>query len=329
MDATLPLVVLAAVLAAALTGLALRGRRPPEVSPPLDPRPLLEAQAQRIERLTDALNRRDHEEDSLRDGLGQAREVLQVLHQRAEEQRRGEQATWEVMRRIESVMVGGGARGRAGENVLERQLEALPPQMVERDFKVNGRVVEFALLLPDGRRLPVDSKWAAVREIQTLDEEEDPAAREALGRVIERAISRRAAEVASYLDPSLTTPFAVACVPDAAYDACRKAHAEAFTRHVVIVPYSRALTTLLGLYALASRYGNAGEAAESLAEMEGILGLMEATLENKLARATTMLQNATDEFRTHVGKGRGAVARGRSAAAPMEPPGDMFDSATG
>lgn len=330
MDGTLPLVVLAAVLAgglaAVLTGLALRGRGSTDVP---DHRPLLEAQAQRIERLADALNRKDHEDAGLRQDLGRAREALEALRGRAEEQRRGEQATWEVMRRIESVMVGGGQRGRAGENVLERQLEALPPQMVERDFKVNGRVVEFALLLPDGRRLPVDSKWAAVREIQSLDGEEDPAARDALGRAIERAVSRRASEVAAYLDPSLTTPFAVACVPDAAYEACRKAHADAFARSVIIVPYSRSLTILLGLFALASRYGSAGAAEDSLAEMEGILGLMETTLENKLARASTMLQNANDELRTHVGKARGAVARGRSGTLPAEPAGDAFGAAAG
>ena len=53
------------------------------------------------------------------------------------------------------------------------------------------------------------------------------------------------------------------------------------------------------------------------------------TLENKLARASTMLQNANDELRTHVGKARGAVARGRSGPLPAEPAGDAFGAAAG
>jgi hypothetical protein len=308
-------------LAAALTALAVR-RRSSGIPAAPDPGPALQAQGVRIERLADALNRRGQEDAGLRDDLGRARQALESLRARSEEQRRGEQATWEVMRRLETVLVGGGARGRPGENILQEALGSLPPQMVVRDFRVNGCVVEFALVLPDGRRLPVDSKWAALREIEALDGEEDAAVRESLGRAVERAVAKRAAEVSSYLDPSLTTPFAVACVPDAAYDACRKAHAEAFAKGVVLVPYSRALPVLLALFALASRYGSAGDAEGCLAELDGLLGSMEQTLENKLARATTMLQNAADEWRTQVGKARGALARGRGsvAAEDEEPP---------
>ena len=70
----------------------------------------------------------------------------------------------------------------------------------------------------------------------------------------------RAREVAAYLEPNLTTPFAVACVPDAAYAACRRAHGEAFGRGVVLVPYSTALPVMLALYALAARHGGAADA---------------------------------------------------------------------
>jgi hypothetical protein len=45
---------------------------------------------------------------------------------------------------------------------------------------------------------------------------------------------------------------------------------------------------------------------------------MELTLENKVARATTMLQNAADEWRTSLGRARGALARGRGATAPPD-----------
>jgi hypothetical protein len=108
-------------------------------------------------------------------------------------------------------------------------------------------------------------------------------------------------------------------VPDAAFAVCRKAHADAFARSVVLAPYSSALPLLLALYALAARYGDAGDVRACLVELEGLLGAMEATLENKLARATTMLQNAGDEWRTQLGKARGALARGRGAAEDEQP----------
>src|SRR5207249_5636540 len=100
------------------------------------------------------------------------------------------------------------------------------------DFRVNGRVVEFGLVLPDGRRLPVDSKWTADRELQALAQATDPAERERLVRAVERAVTERAREVAGYLDAGVTAPVAVAAVPDAAYAVLRRAHADAYRQGV-------------------------------------------------------------------------------------------------
>jgi hypothetical protein len=221
---------------------------------------------------------------------------------------------WEAVRRLETVLAGGGARGRAGENLLDEALSSLPPGMLARDFAVNGRRVEFALVLPDGRRMPVDSKWTAVRDLEALDAEEDPTGREALSRRIEDEVTRRAREVAGYLDPAATTPFAVACVPDAAFAVCRRAHADAFARGVVLAPYSTALPLLLSLYAMAARYGAGGDVQACLAELESVLGAMEHTLEHKVARAAAMLRTATEEWRGQVGRARVTVARGRGTA---------------
>lgn len=276
-----------------------------------DARPLIEAQSLRLDRLADALNRQTRDEGDLRGDLSRTREVLESLRARTEERQRAEEDGWLAIRRLETVLLGSAARGRAGENLLHEALSSLPPGMVLRDFQVNGKRVEFALIVPDGRRLPIDSKWAALREIETLEEEDDPVVRERAARRVEEEISRRAREVASYIDASLTTPFAVACVPDAAYAACRRAHAEAFSRGVVLVPYSTALPVLLSLFSLAARYGGAGDGRECLAELETLLDSVEQTLENKVARAAAMLTNAADELRNQVGRARGAVARGR------------------
>lgn len=304
--------------AAAIAAVVLVAVRRQRIAPSLDTRPLIEAQSLRLDRLADALNRQTQDEGDLRGDLSRTREVLESLRARAEERQRAEEDGWQVIRRLEAVLLGGAARGRAGENLLHEALSSLPPGMVLRDFQINGKRVEFALVVPDGRRLPIDSKWAALREIETLEEEDDPAAREVAARRVEEEISRRAREVASYLDASLTTPFAVACVPDAAYAVCRRAHADAFSRGVVLVPYSTALPVLLSLFALAARYGGAGDGRECLAELGTLLDSVEQTLENKVARAATMLTNAADELRTQVGRARGAVARGRGITSGFE-----------
>jgi DNA anti-recombination protein RmuC len=193
--------------------------------------------------------------------------------------------------------------------------------MLVTDLRVGGKVVEFGLELPDGRRLPIDSKWAAVAELEALEAATEPAERERLGREVERLVGARAREVAQYLDPAVTGPVAVAAVPDAAYAVLRRAHADAFARGVVIVPYSTALPVLLFLYSLAYRLGGADEARAALEEVASLLDGMEGVLENKVARAAAMVANAADELRSGIGKARGSVARGRVPSPATSAPG--------
>jgi RmuC family len=265
-----------------------------------------------VARIADAVSRQGADDRELRGDLTRVRETLEGLRVEAEARARAEEPVWEAVRRLEAVLAGGGARGRAGENLLEDALSLLPPGILVRDFAVGGRRVEFALVLPNGRRMPVDSKWTAVRELEALEGEDDPDARAALCRRIEDEVARRAREVAGYLDPDVTTPFAVACVPDAAFAVCRKAHADAYARGVVLAPYSTALPLLLSLYALASRYGAAGDVQACLAELESSLTAMEQTLENKVVRAAAMLRSASDDWRLQVSRARATLHRGRS-----------------
>jgi DNA recombination protein RmuC len=190
--------------------------------------------------------------------------------------------------------------------------------MLVTDFRVGGKVVEFGLLLPDGRRLPIDSKWTAVAELEALEAADDAAARDLCIRAVEKAVVSRAREVAQYLDPSVTSQVAVAAVPDAAFQVLRRAHAEAFGHGVVIVPYSSALPIVLFLYSLVQRFGDASDVQASLAEVGGALDVLESVVENRFARAGTMISNGADEFRSQLGKARGSIARARRA----EPPDD-------
>jgi hypothetical protein len=266
-----------------------------------------------LRRLGDASSWRQAGTDEVRREVVAFRSALEQMRAREEERHAREEAGWATLHRVAAVLSGGQRTGRAGENVLRESLAHLPPSMVVTDFRVNGKVVEFGLVMPDGRRLPVDSKWPADRELQALAEEEDPAERERLIRAIERTVIERAREVACYRDPALTTPVGVAAVPDAAYAILRRAHAEAYRQGVIVIPYSMALPVVLFLYSIVSRFGMAGDLGGCLADLAAVLDAMEVTLENKVAKASTMLLNGSEELRGQVGKARSTLARGREA----------------
>jgi DNA recombination protein RmuC len=313
------LVAMAVGLAAGAAAVALR--RPAESAGAgtgrLEAR--LEVQAAELRRLADAAAVRDGGAEQVRAELAAGRRVLESMQLREEERRVSDGQSREVVKRLATVLAGGAGKGRAGENVLREHLCELPPSMLATDFRVGGRVVEFGLVLPDGRRLPIDSKWAGSAELEALEAADTAVEREACARTVERAVAMRAREVAQYLDPALTAPVAVAAIPDAAYDVLKRAHADAFAKGVVVVPYSTALPIVLFLYALVQRFGDAADVSASLAEVATLLGAMEGVLENKFARAATMLANGSDELRSHLGKARGSIARAHALDAAQDP----------
>jgi DNA recombination protein RmuC len=256
-----------------------------------------------------------------------ARRALDELRTRDQERRATDGEQREVIRRLATVLAGGASKGRAGEQVLRDHLSQLPPGMLTADFRVNGRVVEFGLVLPDGRRLPIDSKWTALAELEALEAADDAIGRDQCARAVERAVVARTKEVAQYLDPALTAPVAVAAVPDAVFAVLKRAHAEAFGHGVVVVPYSNALPIVLFLYELVRRYGDVSDAHASLAEVARVLDAMDAIVENRFAKAATMLTNGADEFRSHLGKARGSIARAH--AADPDPDGSTSLSVVG
>jgi DNA recombination protein RmuC len=306
--------VVAAVLGLALgAGLVAAGRRAGgsaggPVEPGLAAR--LDVQAAELRRLADAAASRDLATEQVRAQLEGARRALELLHAREAERRLVETESRETVRRLSTVLAGSGARGRAGERVLREGLAALPPGMLVTDLGVDGKVVEFALVLPDGRRLPIDSKWTAVAELEAL-ERAAPERRDAAARAVERAVALRAREVARYVDPAVTSPVAVAAVPDAAYAVLKRAHADAYARGVIVVPYGSAMPIVLFLYALVQRYGAATDAAATLADLDAALDAIASVAEHKVARAATMLANGADELRSHVGRAHGSIARAR------------------
>lgn len=310
-----------AVVAAAVAGfvVAVLVRRPgPPPGDELISR--IDAQSARLDRLSDGLGRQALDDQTLRHGLVETRRAVDDLRARDEERALREEESRTALRRLEATFLGAATRGGVGENVVWEALSVLPAEMVDTDFRVGGKLVEFALRLPNGRRLPVDSKWAGVAEIEALEAAEGEERRR-LAQAVERVVAMRAREVAKYLDPSLTAPFAVAAVPDSAYAVLRKAHLEAYADRVLLVPYSGALPVLLALYALCCRLGSDAEDVGSLvSEVEGALAAIERDLENRIERAAQMTQNAAAEIRVQIGRARGAAARTRAGTGERAEP---------
>lgn len=255
--------------------------------------------------------------------LSDARRAIELIRSAEELRQRREAELQQAIARIEAVLSGTGRRGEAGEQILHAALKELPPGMVEYGFRVNGKEVEFALVLPDGRRLAIDSKWTATDSLRRLVELSPGHQYDAVVEEIERNLERRAREVTQYISPPDTLPWAVAAVPDAAYAVARRAHAGAFRQGVILVPYSQAIPYLLTLYQLHLRYAAAVDAervSEVLTQLERQLGEIERTLENSLARPIATLDNAYRALRDSLVQMRGALAsaKGNSSSGDQQ-----------
>lgn len=216
------------------------------------------------------------------------------------------------LRRLEAVVAGSHSRGEAGESILARALGQLPPDLVEVDVPFEGKVVEYALRLPGGRLLPVDSKWTSARSLERLADAEDPAERLRHREQIARELRSRARELGKYLDPERTLAMGVLAVPDAAYAAVPEVLADGYRDGVLIVPYSQALPYVLAVYRLAVRFGvsvDQDQLGARLRDLDRALGRLEDELEGRLARGLAQVGNACDALRDEAHGARRLTAR--------------------
>jgi DNA recombination protein RmuC len=263
----------------------------------------------------------------LRERLSQTQSAVEGLRAAVSARQSVEEEARSSLKRLESVIAGSSSRGAAGERILEEALRHLPPEMLQRNVWVAGKVVELALRLPGGKLLPMDSKWVSTPALEQLADPGLDANRRAnlLGQV-EREVERRVREVSQYIDPGLTTPFALAVVPDAAYDVCRSAIVTAHHRHVMVVGYGMALPYLLTLYQLHLQFARTVDMEKlqsALIDIERQVDVLEGILENKVQRSLTVLQNAYTE-------GKQATAKVRAAAQAAQvnetPAGDSLST---
>lgn len=261
----------------------------------------------------------DQAAQGLRLQLGQAQRSLAEL--RGLEQGRADlmSRSADSLRRLEHVLAGSASRGAAGESLLREALLALPADLLLCDVPFGSRVVEFALRLPDGRLLPIDSKWPALAPLERLATAEDEAERRKLAEQVRGELRVRAREMARYLDGERTLALALLAVPDAAYAAAPEARAEGFREGVLVVPYTLALPAALLVYRLALRFGAQADGdrlGEALQRLGQALAQADEELEGRVSRGLVQVENGRDALRRHVSEARQALT---TAAQPVQP----------
>jgi hypothetical protein len=249
---------------------------------------------------------------SIRGDINDARRTLAEVRAREEVRSQQMAVAAESLRRLEAVLAGAPTRGAAGENLLERALAQLPPDIRGVNVAFGGRVVEYALRLPGGRWLPIDSKWTSVGTLDRLSQTDDPAERRRLSEAVARELRGRVRDMSKYLDPERTLSLGVVAVPDAVHAATAEVHGEGYRDGVLIVPYSLAMPLLLTVYRLAARLGAAGStlaAATILRDLAESLTRLDEEIEGRLSRALVQAGNSRDALRNELGAARRGVAR--------------------
>jgi DNA recombination protein RmuC len=242
--------------------------------------------------------------------LSDARRIIEGLKTEYESRKKMEEDVQTATHKIEAILVGSRSRGESGENILRDAFKHFPPGMIDYNFKVKGKPVEYALILTNKKRLPIDSKWPAVDLLDRITQETDPAKKKELIDGVEKALLLKVKEVVHYIDPTTTLSWVIAAVPDAVFTLCRKAHIEAFRVNVILMPYSMTIPYILGLYKLHFEYSRSIdiENLESyLNKVEQSLDGVDRTLENSVARGATMVNNAYTECKRFVAEIRAAI----------------------
>jgi len=262
-------------------------------------------------------------QQGLRSEITQTRELVAQIQAADQIREKHEREAWDVLKRLETVLAGTKSRGLAGENILGTILAQLPPELRETNLTINNKPVEFALRLPHGRLLPIDSKWPALAQLERLQEAEDPAQRRSLADEIQSEVKKKIREVTKYLDPDRTIRLGILAVPDAVFELCVEAHVEAFKQGVVIISYTQVVPYLLSLLQVILRFGSQIDTArlsQSLSTIADALEKMDNEVDGRLSRTVTQLQNSREDLKAHLSRARQGVRGLHVEATPAELP---------
>jgi len=211
---------------------------------------------------------------------------FQGLKDILEERRKREDDVWNRLDDVHRA-VTGTRKGQTGERIIGESLKQLPREWWEADSWVNGNRVEYAVKVGNGRLLPIDSKF-------TTD------------------VGRHIKEVAKYIDPTRTTPFAIMTVPDDAFGALSaKVISDAFFRDkVLILSWNVTVPFILSYRSLRLQYAQAPYIEQIIhitTEIHSACENINRLLSNEISRAIRQLDEAHRKVRSNVGEIQSAM----------------------
>ena len=246
----------------------------------------------------------------LKDGLEKTRELIEDLKTAEKVRQQKEIEYTERIKRMDEIIAGTSSKGLSGEEILKEIFKQLPPEMIETNFQIKGKIVEFALVLPNNKKLPIDSKWPAGDLLLKLEGESSQEKRKAIIGEIEKEVIKKIKEVREYIDPTVTWSQAIMALPDSVYRVLGNAHLRARENDVILMPYSMVLPLLLYMYKLHLQYSisfDMENLQSHLAVISKNLDTMEEILENKIARGQIMISNAYSEYKQAIMRIRASV----------------------
>jgi DNA anti-recombination protein RmuC len=205
------------------------------------------------ETLRSGQERLETELNQLRKDLAVAKENVQRINEQVGILTVLQQTAERVEENIKKVVetLTGRRSGQAGEQVVGKLLSAVPDDWLERNIRLGSGQVEFAIKMPGGYLIPLDSKFISPELIAQSESDGG----EQMRRRVRDEVRRRAQEVAKYLTDHRVLGFGIAAVPDSVYDLCRDAVKAAAHDRIVVVPYSLLLPFVLSLYLMAQHLG--------------------------------------------------------------------------
>jgi DNA recombination protein RmuC len=236
---------------------------------------------------------------------------VESIRQSHEDFQKREQENRESLKRMETVIAGSKLKGMAGENILKETLCAFPAKMVQSNARIKGKPVEFALILPNNKIMPIDSKWTASGLLDEFSKTQNDLQREKIAAQIEKEVLKRVSEVSQYIDADMTTPWAIAAIPDSAYNLCKMAHFDAYKQNVILISYSMLAPYLLMFFSLYLQYCSSidmDNLMHYLIDIKRHMGTMSEILENQINKGAKMITNASDEYRQIIGSIKGSLA---------------------
>ena len=264
-----------------------------------------------VQELKDAMKSETKTGEKLQLNIESTMRSIENVRQQYEESKKREVENFQSLKRLESIIAGSKQKGNAGENIVRQALAVLPPDMIVTNYKIKGKDVEFGLALSNKKIMPIDSKWPSSDLLESIAKEQDPEKLDRLSKLVEKEVIKRVSEISQYIDPNLTTPWAIAAIPDSAYALCIDAHRQAYSRNVILVSYSMLLPYILMFFSLHLQHApsiDLENLANHLIDIKRNVDQMGNILENKIEKAQTMLSNASTEYRQILGTIKGSIS---------------------